>query len=1539
MDFLDAFIKGLLHTDDVRCNKLLNIGDTPSVRPLDVAFDAVSGKKSDRTPRVKTKPNMTIRLFAPNGEDSKTMLRVIRARRGKPSNKTVLRDSATVKITADNPLAEKWDWASLGKDGSEKNPVALDAYIAAVYNALDLKGNNPLFLGVGNLGWQVAAGDKLVAINSPVLVFPIRFVRGTGSSPVEIEFVDDDAYFNPCLINRLRDEFDESIAANFPHPNGIGADFDEAIDLDKLGDGEEYMSTLAAYITALRPENGEATISFDKNVLAVSEYNHEDICMYYDVKRNRQKIYDSQLVRRIFCGSGSLPEPTCAAQIRPVLPVDSVQDGIISEIVAGKSMIIKGPPGTGKTLTIVNILSTLLACGKSVLISSQKLAALGEVYAKLPEKLRPFVMLLDYETEQAAAAVNPSNIRAELKKLVNSRREYVYDGATDIEYQRADRARSDAMLAAYEYCADMFGEDVAWGSYYDAVNLYFQNADLPEIPFCNGVEIASVSREGYNRSVLAVKDAAAHYSRMSSSTGRIADCPWLGVHAGCDIERALADMGETAALMTELDGALGSVRAACKSLHWDSITYGDIFDASRKSTFSVENMRRVLSKLDANDVRTLELAMDNFEKAGMASFDKKIVERGENGCEVLPAVDGLLPLGKLKFGVVKSIADGKNLLMRDGVPLGEKTADGFIKTADKIGELAVERDGLEAEVMFILDKAKFNAPEIVRACMALKTYSVDGKRKPDIFDFKAKSAVKRLRALCSRGDIQFVELAKTAAAYARIAECDRDISALGAVLANVIGKDKLTAFEYDSILATAKYSRLFGADMHTLVRECAGALDIIDKLGKYFILPDDYVISELVNAVALAVARGRLELAVIALCNRAALVPPVLDDVVDCAYALAAVLRIGRAPYFNGDADAVASFVIGVQALGDDVVRRLCAVTDRLAAFGDAHFANDCSRSPWHMTRQKQNTYVLQSRDRSIINAALGYNGIVHGDNALPLDTFFAPMERGEISVEANRIVDLFTHSCVALAIKHKQTTLGPRRSGLAKNVELALESFGDAEKKMFDCNVLKIEKLCMARIDANDDDFEFLNADRGISMSLRVLFRTYAAAIRKLKRCFITSPSTASVLFGSEAFEGFDVVIADEASQLEPVEMLPVLFRSKQCVLVGDEFQMPPLTHFKAKNNKRISDPDSELTLDNDISALSLALGNLAFDVRELVCHYRSKTETLIDFSQREFYPYMRTFPSVEPATADLGFDDIYTKDGCCEDGVNAVEAERVVGELKAHFDRYRDAKTGALSMSVGVVTFGEAQLSYVERLVAADGVLSDRITEALRAAGDVPDKTVFFRTIETVQGQETDHLILSLTYGRDRTGKLKLAFGELNRDATGKNIFNVAVTRARCRITVIHSVTANELVGNPRITFIQKYLAAVERYCVDGRARFESRSPEKGEAFVGAVRDCIESFGVAEDRIVVGYGVTDGSVRIPIAILSKDMKRVELGVWCERPVLKKYDYFDYNVRYVSSLESRGWALHKVYAHDFIDNSAAEKAALGAAIKKYVAM
>ena len=142
---------------------------------------------------------------------------------------------------------------------------------------------------------------------------------------------------------------------------------------------------------------------------------------------------------------------------------------------------------------------------------------------------------------------------------------------------------------------------------------------------------------------------------------------------------------------------------------------------------------------------------------------------------------------------------------------------------------------------------------------------------------------------------------------------------------------------------------------------------------------------------------------------------------------------------------------------------------------------------------------------------------------------------------------------------------------------------------------------------------------------------------------------------------------------------------------------------------------------------------------------------------------------------------------------------------------------------------------------------------------------------------------------------------------------------------VTVVHSVRAAEISGE-NIDYIKEYLQTVERFS-QGGGQFVSETTDSG--FINEVAAFVRACGFEAERVVTNYGVTEGSVRIPVAVLSKDLKRALLGIWCEKPVGGRYDFIDYNMRYKNTLENCGWRLHSVSVHDWVDNRQNEQEAL----------
>ena len=101
-----------------------------------------------------------------------------------------------------------------------------------------------------------------------------------------------------------------------------------------------------------------------------------------------------------------------------------------------------------------------------------------------------------------------------------------------------------------------------------------------------------------------------------------------------------------------------------------------------------------------------------------------------------------------------------------------------------------------------------------------------------------------------------------------------------------------------------------------------------------------------------------------------------------------------------------------------------------------------------------------------------------------------------------------------------------------------------------------------------------------------------------------------------------------------------------------------------------------------------------------------------------------------------------------------------------------------------------------------------AERITEALRKAraeatddddlepffDDDADERFFVKNLERVQGDERDAIVLSIGYTKSANGQLSHNFGPLNQSG-GERRLNVAVTRARRRMTLVSSFAATDI------------------------------------------------------------------------------------------------------------------------------------------------
>jgi hypothetical protein len=311
--------------------------------------------------------------------------------------------------------------------------------------------------------------------------------------------------------------------------------------------------------------------------------------------------------------------------------------------------------------------------------------------------------------------------------------------------------------------------------------------------------------------------------------------------------------------------------------------------------------------------------------------------------------------------------------------------------------------------------------------------------------------------------------------------------------------------------------------------------------------------------------------------------------------------------------------------------------------------------------------------------------------------------------------------------------------------------------------------------------------------LPVRELLLRAGTVVQAAKPVFLMSPLSVAQLLapphGLKPGLTFDLLVMDEASQIEPVDALGAIARSRQVVVVGDDKQMPPTRFFQRMTSETEETPE-EVAEDNVAareveSILGLANARGVPNVM-LRWHYRSRHESLIATSNAEFYGgRLVVLPSPRGRSPALGLSMVRV-DGRWQAGagVNLLEAQAVAEAVLRH------------AKECPGETLGVAAFSLRQRDAILDAV------EALRRADDSaegfftahPQEPFFVKNLENVQGDERDAIFISLGYARDADGKLAMRFGPLSAEG-GERRLNVLITRAKTRCVVFSALTAEDI------------------------------------------------------------------------------------------------------------------------------------------------
>ena len=432
--------------------------------------------------------------------------------------------------------------------------------------------------------------------------------------------------------------------------------------------------------------------------------------------------------------------------------------------------------------------------------------------------------------------------------------------------------------------------------------------------------------------------------------------------------------------------------------------------------------------------------------------------------------------------------------------------------------------------------------------------------------------------------------------------------------------------------------------------------------------------------------------------------------------------------------------------------------------------------------------------------------------------------------------------------------------------------------------------------------------------LPVRKLLGQAGRVIQKTKPIFMMSPmSVASFLPPGQL--NFDLVIFDEASQLTAPDAIGAITRGSQIVVVGDSQQMPPSSFFGKSIEFDDEEAEQDVTADIE-SILSLFIAQ-GCPEKMLQWHYRSKHDSLIATSNKEFYDgRLKVFPNSGQNEHATGLHLHHLPDTIYDRGntrTNVGEAHAIALAVKEHIE-------ATPFLSLGIVAFSMAQkeaiLLEVEKLRREHSEMEPFFRT--HAEGE----EFFVKNLENVQGDERDVIMISIGYGRTKAGNVPTNFGPINKER-GERRLNVLISRAKMAMHVYSNFTSDDLpikANTPRgVEVLKSFL----HYAEKGELNLpQLTGREMDSPFEEEVYKAIKELGYDVECQVGSQGFfIDLAIRHP-----RSPGKYLLAIECDGASYhSSANARDRDRLRQSVLESVGWKIHRIWSTDWFRNAKAE--------------
>lgn len=358
-----------------------------------------------------------------------------------------------------------------------KRNKALYSKFFRAYNDIKNDSNLEIVLSVGLIQYsKINSKGNLSKINQHLFHFPL-ILDIDSNNVVKISISDkENPYADFFFLNNtpvekeelsnIIDRFEERIT-NLGYEFIFESDFKELISrsLQGISSNSEFENSI------YRPENDHARedyfkISFSPainikqrkprffekltdSIIEYSEENEIEGKLFNLLVRNpestgnnsyvKSNYFKDELFEKYKANISNLNGDEDFSVFFP-LPFNKEQKQIYDNYLKNRLTVVTGPPGTGKSHTIVNILCTLLAQGKRVLVTAQTDKALESLLDKIPNTFDDLIFTkIQLETDQNRFSLEKSigniskiltdsfhlNIESKVKELDSLKAEYV----------------------------------------------------------------------------------------------------------------------------------------------------------------------------------------------------------------------------------------------------------------------------------------------------------------------------------------------------------------------------------------------------------------------------------------------------------------------------------------------------------------------------------------------------------------------------------------------------------------------------------------------------------------------------------------------------------------------------------------------------------------------------------------------------------------------------------------------------------------------------------------------------------------------------------------------------------------------------------------------------------------------------------------------------------------------------------------------------------------------------------------------------------